>query len=105
MTRKPIEEWQPGDFITDMHDGLEPVRRAGLDVVSHTKWEEPESNRAGWTGFSEYLSAFGMYTNKSLVMLGWADDSTLTNPAIVAGYCYDGRRSGVVVLRRKAAQP
>lgn len=55
--------------------------------------------------FYDYLQQFrpGSYTNKELRVIGFDDASRNSNPILICGYCYDGRRSGIVVLKRKGS--
>lgn len=105
MTNKHLDELDLGDFIADMHDG-EAQLRERFEVVSHVRWDEPPQIHRTATihGFYEYLQQFcrSAYTNKYLIVIGWADDSSLSAPVIIAGYCYDARRSGIITLRAKA---
>lgn len=98
MTSKPFSELQVGDFVCDMHDGLGPVRER-FDVVSHVNWDEPDQNDAPL--FNTYIGQFRSsrgYVNKHLVVIGFSGESTLSRPVVIAAYCYDGRRSGIVVF-------
>lgn len=114
MTNKKFHDLRVGDWIADMHYGIEPVAER-FDVVAHIRWDEPRPNPSDsqWKNkmyigyvehaFYDYLQNFvdGAYTNKMLHVIGFDDDSTLTHPVLVAGYCYDGRCSGIVLLREK----
>lgn len=100
---KAFRDLEVGDFIADMHYGIGPVA-AQFDVVSHVRWDEPRLHQPARDGYPEhaffrYLDEFmpGGYVNKCLHVIGHGDDGS-----IVAGYCYDGRRSGIVVLKEKA---
>lgn len=110
MTEKKFHELTIGDCIADMHYGIEPVK-ALYDVVSHIRWDEPRPHvptRSGYVenAFFDYLGGFlkgNSYNNKLLHVIGFHDDSTGTHPVLVCGYCYDGRRSGIVLLKEKRA--
>ena len=100
MTDKPIGEWRVGDPIADMHYGIGPLVKR-YKIVSHVRWDEPLAVIDSGPGFGDYLGKFKPrtgYLNKFLVVLGFTDDSTLAKPEVVCGYCYDGVRSGIVVL-------
>lgn len=115
MTDKTIHDLRIGDFIADMHYG-EAQLRERFTVVSHVWWDEPgrlsnvkasaldEYGRARLP-FADYLDQFlpgpAGYTNKDLRVIGYTHDSTLGNPTVIAGYCYDDRRSGLITLREK----
>lgn len=106
---KTFHELKVGDFIADMHYGIEPVK-ARFDVVAHVRWDEPRPltpTRSGYVehAFYDYLQGFlngNAYNNKLLHVIGFHDDSTLTHPVLICGYCYDGRRSGIVLIKEKA---
>jgi hypothetical protein len=121
MTDKKFHDLHVGDYIADMHYGEHRLRER-FDVVSHVQWDEPTRSMleptkhyaskphiAGYVPhpFFDYLGQFipspGSYTNKSLIVIGFAEESTMRHPVIVAGYCYDGRRSGIILLKEKAA--
>lgn len=107
MTTKVFHELQVGDYIADMHYGIEPIAKQ-FDVVSHITWDEPTDCRVGHDGYPEhaffrYLNQFvnDRAANKMLYVIGFSPASTLGRPLIIAGYCYDGRRSGVILLAAK----
>lgn len=109
MTEKKFHELSFGDYVADMHYG-EAQLRERFDVVSHVRWDEPVNSKPESRyapvehSFSDYIEQFhpnGWYLNKMLRVIGFGDDSTLTNPSLICAYCYDGRRSGIIVLREK----
>lgn len=104
---KAIGDINIGDYICDMHYGLEPLQDR-FDVVSHLRWDEPRrsDHKPGYVdhGFFDYLQQFTeprMYINKLLHVIAFDDKSTLSEPILICAYCYDGRRSGIVVLKAK----
>lgn len=107
MTEKKFHELQVGDWVADMHYGVNPLK-ARFEVVSDIRWDEPRLEAPGRSGyvdvpFFNYLQGFlkGVYNNKMLHVIGFSLNSTLSDPELICGYCYDGRWSGIVVLRAK----
>ena len=124
MTEKPFADLHVGDWICDMHYGVEPLMER-FEVVAHIRWDEPEPSEDdkkdkffdGYARhtFFRYLSQFvPHYGNKMLHVLalesfnymfptpaGQPVPALHYGYALVCGYCYDGRRSGLVILRDK----
>lgn len=116
MTNTPFKDLKVGDWIADMHYGLTPIMER-FEVVTHVCWDEPRPDPltaqpgAMYTGYVEhaffnYLSHFlprGSYGNKMLHVIGTMRQSfpKSAQPELVCGYCYDGRWSGIVVLRER----
>lgn len=102
---KAIGDVKVGDYICDMHYGIEQLADR-FEVVSHLRWDEPRraDGKPGYVAhpFFDYLQHLVepyMYINKMLHVIAFDDKSTLSEPILICTYCYDGRRSGIVVLK------
>jgi hypothetical protein len=108
VTGKPFNELYVGDVIADMYHGMRPLEER-FRVVSHIRWDEPRPIKATHTGYAEhaffnYIQEFltdTMYLNKMLVVIGFDDNAPGSEIRLVCAYCYDGRRSGIIVLADK----
>lgn len=91
--QKAFADLVPGDYITDMHDGLAPVARRFV-IVAVVKWDVERP-------------AFP-FPNKHLRVLGAdarVEIGTFTErPHVVCGFTYDNRVAGIVVLAERKRQ-
>lgn len=118
MTDKEFQTIKVGDTLADMHYGTDQLKDR-FDIVLHLHWDEPDrvnfrplpKGSHGYVEhpFFDYLDQFtprGGYTNKMLTVIGKMHPLLTRNveePTIIAAYCYDGRRSGIVALKEKRA--
>jgi hypothetical protein len=97
MTEKKFEDIKVGDVIADMHDGEDQLRKR-FDIVFHAKWRETQDEAPFHMDFYDYVHQFTTHhpTNKLLYVIGREYGEFL-----VCAYCYDGRRSGMILLADK----
>lgn len=108
MTSKAFHELRVGDYIADMHYGTRQLEEL-FTILAVVRWDEPTTDEKASDGypthaFFRYIAQFigQPAINKGLYVIGHAGMSLTVNvPALVCAYCYDGRRSGIVVLAEK----
>jgi hypothetical protein len=88
MTDKTADLLEVGDFVADMHYGLEPLRKRFKVTVLAT-WRHGPENMPFPPTVAGHLRM-----NKGLYVIGVTDHYC----GVVCAYTYDGIRSGLIAL-------